>query len=115
MKSNLQKFNYLIDPAFWYEDYPISLVGRRQSPINIASEKCILNNKQMKFSPELELSYPPLFGDLKLRNPKDTTYFGWRVDVPYDYGDQTGIHCQFFAYLNANVHFVKLQYYGVDR
>ncbi|KAH9398533.1 Phospholipase A2 crotoxin acid subunit CA [Tyrophagus putrescentiae] len=76
-------------PAFWYEDYPISLVGRRQSPINILSEKCILNSKQMMFSPELVLSYPPSFCDLNIRNPKDHFYFGWRVDVPYDYGDKT--------------------------
>lgn len=76
-------------PAFWYEDYPISLIGRRQSPINIATDHCILNSQQMKLSPELVLSYPASFNGLKVRNPKDDTYFGWRVDVPYDYADQT--------------------------
>lgn len=80
----------ILDPAFWYEDYPIALIGRRQSPINIATERCILNNKQMELSPGLTLSYPSLFSGLKVRNPKDDTYFGWRVDVPYDFGDQTG-------------------------
>lgn len=91
---------FYLDPAFWYEDYPISLVGRRQSPINILSEKCILNSKQMMFSPELVLSYPPSFCDLNIRNPKDHFYFGWRVDVPYDYGDKTGT--------DQYCHFVKL-------
>ena len=77
------------DPAFWYEDYPIALVGRRQSPINIRTNTCVRNNKELKLSPELQLDYPQLFHDLKLRNPKDDTFFGWRVDIPYNCGDKT--------------------------
>lgn len=76
-------------PAFWYEDYPISLIGRRQSPIHIATDQCILNNTHMHLKPELNLSYPSLFNGLQIRNPKDQSYFGWRVDIPYDFADKT--------------------------
>lgn len=87
-----------IDPALWYEDYPISLIGTRQSPINIKKEKCIRNHQKLELPP-LQIQYPPIFNGLRIRNPKDDTYFGWRVDVPYDFGDQASM---FFLLLNVN-------------
>lgn len=44
----------------------------------------------MHLKPELNLSYPSLFNGLQIRNPKDQSYFGWRVDIPYDFADKTG-------------------------
>lgn len=80
------------DPALWYEDYPISLIGRRQSPISIKKNHCTLNNQNIQL-PNLNIEYPNLFNNLKIRNPKDNTYFGWRIDVPYDFGDKAGLFC----------------------
>jgi len=76
-------------PALWYEDYPIALIGRRQSPINISTDKCILNDQHMKLPSELVLTYPSSIKGLRVRNPKDDTYFGWRADLPYDDRDKT--------------------------
>ncbi|XP_027206154.2 carbonic anhydrase 7-like [Dermatophagoides pteronyssinus] len=86
----LQRRPNLSHPALWYEDYPISLIGTRQSPINIRKEKCIANNQKLELPP-LKIEYPELFNGLRIRNPKDDTYFGWRVDIPYDFGDQATI------------------------
>ncbi|UXI20486.1 hypothetical protein NH340_JMT06429 [Sarcoptes scabiei] len=75
----------LSHPALWYEDYPISLIGCRQSPINIERQQCIENI----ILPELRIEHPPSISGLRLRNPMDQSYFGWRVDIPYDFGDKT--------------------------
>ncbi|KAH7641188.1 Phospholipase A2 crotoxin acid subunit CA [Dermatophagoides farinae] len=87
IRTTKQRRPHVSHPALWYEDYPISLIGTRQSPINIKKEKCIRNHQKLELPP-LQIQYPPIFNGLRIRNPKDDTYFGWRVDVPYDFGDQ---------------------------
>jgi carbonic anhydrase len=74
-------------PELWYEDYPISLIGQRQSPINIITEDCVLNNRDLVLK-KLEIEYPPLFNGLILKNPRDI-FYGWRVDVPFNEADKT--------------------------
>jgi carbonic anhydrase len=74
-------------PELWYEHYPISLIGQRQSPINIITEDCVLNNRDLVLK-ELEIEYPPLFNGLILKNPRDI-FYGWRVDVPFNEADKT--------------------------
>ncbi|XP_054159774.1 carbonic anhydrase 7-like [Oppia nitens] len=64
----------------WYTDYPISLIGKRQSPINIQTNKCLLNNRDLELKP-LIIKYPKELTDLVLKNPRDDKFFGWRVDV----------------------------------
>ncbi|CAG2102450.1 unnamed protein product, partial [Medioppia subpectinata] len=67
-------------PEHWYADYPISLIGKRQSPINIATHECLLNNRDLELKP-LVIEYPKQFSGLVLKNPRDDKFYGWRVDV----------------------------------
>lgn len=88
-----------VDPTSWYDSYPIALVGKYQSPINIDTGKCIHNRDRL--SP-LILHYPLQFHNLRIRNPKDEIYFGWRVDVPYNSGDQTS-ECLFRLLIHLTI------------
>ena len=73
-------FSHLLGPELWYTSYPISLVGKRQSPINITTKDCLVNNRDLRLKP-LIIQYPKQFKGLVLKNPRDDKFYGWRVDV----------------------------------
>ncbi|XP_054160533.1 carbonic anhydrase 2-like [Oppia nitens] len=71
-------------PQVWPQKFPIADSGRRQSPIDIETDKCLVVREQPGQN-ELTILYPTVFPELTVQN----SGYGWKVDIPEQLAKQS--------------------------
>ncbi|CAG2169552.1 unnamed protein product, partial [Oppiella nova] len=73
-------------PQIWPQKFPIASTGKKQSPIDINTDNCLVVKGDTSGQNALKIIYPKTFPDISVQN----TGYGWKVDIPEELAIKTG-------------------------